>query len=190
MSYSSPVLYKTLIKQFKNVPVIINSSKINIITDINYLLQLEHKYDLFLETNMQRLDLYNVIDELLDIRNEITMQICRLKRKAKLNEYYKLSEREKKKELETTQTNSLILSQEQQEMGYIPFPTKEYKCGCKTRQYQRVTKQSTKRQITVIQKQQYCFKHLHYFKTKQILETELTKINIELTNITRMENEI
>jgi len=188
MQVSSSV--SSLLKRFKNVPLLINPSKIYMITDINYLSQLEKKYDIFLETNIQLLDLYNIIDELLDIRNEITMQICRLKRKAKFNEYYKLSESEKRKESEIIQPNSLTLTQEQKEMGYSPFPTKEYKCGCKTRQYQRITQKQTKRQITVIQKQQYCFKHLHYFKTKQILETELTKINIELLSVTRKENEI
>ena len=184
----SSVSHNTLFKKFKNVPSIINPSRIHIITDINYLSQLENKYDVFLETNMQLLDLYNVIDELLDIRDAITIQICRLKRKTKLNEYYRFEER--KRESETSHSNSLTLSQEQKEMGYSPFPTKEYKCGCKTRQYQRVTQQPTKKQITVIQKQQYCFKHLHYYKTKQILETELTKINTELSSVTKKENEI
>mgnify|MGYP000689706787 CR=1 FL=1 len=43
--------YKTLFKKFKNVPRIIHPSKIDIITDICYLSQLESKYDIFLEKN-------------------------------------------------------------------------------------------------------------------------------------------
>ena len=157
---SSSVSYKTLLKQFKNVPTIINPSKIDIITDIGYLLQLESKYDVFLEKNMQLLDLYNIIDDLLDIRDAITIQICRLKRKRRLSEYYQTSQ-------------SLTAKQ------------KEYKCGCKVKQQQ----EENKKKIIIIQ-HQYCPKHLHYFKTKQILETELTKINQELASITKKENEI
>ena len=162
-SSSSSLSYKTLFKKFKNVPRIINPSKIDIITDIGYLLQLESKYDVFLEKNMQLLDLYNIIDDLLDIRDAITIQICRLKRKRRLSEYYQTSQ-------------SLTTKQ------------KEYKCGCTVQQQQQQEK-NNKKQITIIQ-HQYCPKHLHYFKTKQILETELTKINIELSSIIRKENEV
>ena len=163
---SSSVSYKTLLKQFKNVPAIINPSKIDMITDIGYLSQLESKYDVFLEKNMQLLDLYNIIDDLLDIRDAITIQICRLKRNRKRNDYYQTLQSETVKQTDNT------------------YSLKEYKCGCKVKQ------QNNKKQITVIQKQYYCFKHLHYFKTKQILETELTKINQELSTITKKENEI
>ena len=157
---SSSVSYKTLLKQFKNVPAIINPSKIDMITDIGYLSQLENKYDVFLEKNIQLLDLYNIIDDLLDIRNAITIQICRLKRKRRLSEYYHTSQSHTAKQ-------------------------KEYKCGCKVKQQQ----EENKKKITIIQ-HQYCHKHLHYLKTKQILETELTKINQELASITKKENEI
>ena len=159
-SSSSSSSYKTLFKKFKNVPRSIHPSKIDIITDIGYLSQLESKYDIFLEKNMQLLDLYNIIDELLDIRDAITIQICRLKRKRRLSEYYQTSQ-------------SLTAKQ------------KEYKCGCKVKQQQ----EENKKKITIIQ-HQYCHKHLHYLKTKQILETELTKINIELSSIIRKENEV
>jgi hypothetical protein len=160
MQSSSSLSYKTLFKQFKNVPTIINPSKIDTITDIGYLSQLENKYDVFLEKNMQLLDLYNIIDNLIDIRDAITIQICRLKRKRRLSEYYHTSQSHTAKQ-------------------------KEYKCGCKVKQQQ----EENKKKIIIIQ-HQYCPKHLHYFKTKQILETELTKINQELETITKKENEI
>ena len=112
---------------------------------------------------MQLLDLYNIIDELLDIRDAITIQICRLKRKRRLSEYYQTSQSPTAKQT-------------------------EYKCGC-TVQHQQQQEKNNKKQITIIQ-HQYCPKHLHYFKTKQILETELTKINQELASITKKENEI
>jgi len=113
---------------------------------------------------MQLLDLYNIIDDLLDIRDAITIQICRLKRKRRLSEYYQTSQSPTAKQ-------------------------KEYKCGCKVQQQQEQKQQNNKKQITIIQ-HQYCHKHLHYLKTKQILETELTKINQELASITKKENEI
>ena len=170
---SSSVSYKTLLKQFKNVPAIISPSKIDMITDIVYLSQLESKYDVFLEKNMQLLDLYNIIDDLLDIRDAITIQICRLKRNRKRNDYYQTLQSETVKQPDNT------------------YSLKEYKCGCKVKQHQHQhQQQNNKKQITVIQRQYYCFKHLHYFKTKQILETELTKINQELSTITKKENEI
>ena len=92
--------YKAL-THFKNVPPIVNPSKINIITDISYLLELESKYDIFLEKNIQLLDLYNIIDELLDIRNTITIQISRLKRQHQIREHNKTQEQQMK-------TNALV----------------------------------------------------------------------------------
>ena len=82
----------------------------------------------------------------------------------------------------------LNLTKNQKDQGYILCQNslKEYKCGCKTIQYNK-PKQN---QITVIQKHQYCFKHLHYLKSKCILDEELTKINMELAEITMKENEL
>jgi hypothetical protein len=160
------------LKQFKNVPPIVHPSKINNITDINYLLDLEYKYDNFLEANQQLLDLYNIIDELLDIRNAVTIQISRLERKRQIIEH------NKKQEQEQRQKNK-IEEQRQRQQQREQNSLKEYKCGCKIIQYQKHH-----------QKHHYCFKHLHYLKTKHILDDELTKINIELSSITKKENEL
>jgi|688.fasta_scaffold1088153_1 hypothetical protein len=134
------------------MPPLVNPTKVLLITDLYYLIDLEKKYDDFLETHQQLLDLYNVIDELLDIRDSIAIQVCRLKRKNRLNEYY-------------------------QNMSSY-FMNKEYKCGC-----QVIQRNYHKEHV-------YCPKHLHYFKTKCILDKELTKINQELSSITNIENEI
>ena len=120
------------------MPPLVNPTKVLLITDLYYLIDLEKKYDDFLETHQQLLDLYNVIDELLDIRDSIAIQVCRLKRKNRLNEYY-------------------------QNMSSY-FMNKEYKCGC-----QVIQRKYHKEHV-------YCPKHLHYFKTKCILDEELTKI--------------
>lgn len=194
-SFSNPIRRADLIlKKFNNVPPIIHPSKISNITDINYLLDLEYKYDNFLEANQQLLDLYNIIDELLDIRNAVTMQISCLERKQQIIEYNKKQEQEKKKKIAQEQREKreeeqdLHLTQDQKTQGYIQSQNglKEYKCGCKIIQYQK----QKRKEIAVIQKQHYCFKHLHYLKTKYILDDELTKINIELSSITKKENEL
>lgn len=134
------------------MPPLVSPNKVVLITDLYYLIDLEKKYDDFLETNQQILDLYNVIDELLDIRDSIAIQVCRLKRKNRLNEYY-------------------------QNMSSY-FTKKEYKCGCEV-----IQRNYYKEHV-------YCPKHLHYYKTKCILDNELTKINQELASITNIENEI
>ena len=174
------------LNRFKNAPPIVHPSKINNITDINYLLDLECKYDNFLEANQQLLDLYNIIDEFLDIRNAVTIQISRLERKKQVIEHNKKQEQEQKKK------HSLNLTQDQREQGYSQCQNsvKEYKCGCKIIQYQKQNQKQKQREIPVIQKHHYCFKHLHYLKTKHILDDELTKINIELSSITKKENEL
>ena len=176
--------YKALAK-FKNVPPIINPTNIKTITDINYLSDLENTYNIFLERNLQLLDLHNIIDELLDIRDTISIQICRINRAKKIYEYKKAQEEQNRSIQAHTGLN---LTKNQRNQGYILCQNslKEYKCGCKTIQYQK----PNQKQITIIQKHQYCFKHLHYLKTKCILDEELTKINMELASITRKENEV
>jgi hypothetical protein len=174
------------LNQFKNAPPIVNPSKINNITDINYLLDLEYKYDNFLEANQQLLDLYNIIDELLDIRNAVTIQISRLERKRQIIEHNKKQEQEKKKK----QQEQRQKNREDQGYSQCQNSIKEYKCGCKIIQYQYQYQNQKQREIPIIQKHQYCFKHLHYLKTKHILDDELTKINIELSSITKKENEL
>ena len=173
--------YKSL-AHFKNVPPIINPSKIHIITDTNYLLDLENKYDIFLEKNVQLLDLYNIIDELIDIRNTITLQISRIRRKRQLYNYY------------NKENNNNINNSEQSNYTLKQDSIKMYKCGCKKIIYQRLNYQKQKNlksnQIPVTQSMQYCVKHLNLLETRCILEEELTKINVTLANITNKENEI
>lgn len=174
--------YKSLV-HFKNVPPIINPSNIHIITDTNYLLDLENKYDNFLEKNVDLLDLYNIIDELIDIRNTITLQISRIRRKKQMYNYYYNNEN-------NDENNNLTKSN----YTLTKNSVKEYKCGCKNITYQNIQYQKQKNlksnQIPIIQKQKHCNKHLNMLKTKCILEEELTKINTELANITNKENEV
>ena len=179
--------YKSL-AHFKNVPPIINPSKIHIITDTNYLLDLENKYDSFLEKNVELLDLYNIIDELIDIRNTITLQISRIRRKKQIYNYYN---KENNNNINENNKNNNL---KKNDYTLTQNSLKEYKCGCKNITYQNINYQKQKNiksnQIPVIQKQQYCDKHLNMLETKYILEEELTKIKTELANIKNKENEV
>jgi hypothetical protein len=81
-------LQLSLKKLFNNPPRIIDLKKIEKTTDKYFLSDLESKYDKFIEKNMHLLMLYNLIDDVLDIRDAIILQIGRIKRKERFNEIY------------------------------------------------------------------------------------------------------
>ena len=80
-------LQLSLKKLFKNPPHI-DLKKIEKTTDKYFLSVLESKYDKFIEKNLHLLMLYNLIEDLLDIRDAIILQIGRIKRKERFNEIY------------------------------------------------------------------------------------------------------
>ena len=80
-------LQLSLKKLFKNPPHI-DLKKIEKTTDKYFLSDLESKYDKFIEKNLHLLMLYNLIEDLLDIRDAIILQIGRIKRKERFNEIY------------------------------------------------------------------------------------------------------
>lgn len=69
-------------------PQYISISNIKKIYNINILKELEYQYDMFLEKKCQILQLLNVIDEVLDIRDIISMRINALERQ--MYHYHKL----------------------------------------------------------------------------------------------------
>ena len=81
-------LQLSLKKLFNNPPRIIDLKKIEKTTDKYFLSDLESKYDKFIEKNMHLLMLYDLIDDILDIRDAIILQIGRIKRKERFNEIY------------------------------------------------------------------------------------------------------
>lgn len=81
-------LHINLKKLFQNPPQMIDFKKIEKTTDKHFLQCLEHKYDKFIEKNQHLLMLYNLIEDMLDIRDAILLQIGRLKRKERFNENY------------------------------------------------------------------------------------------------------
>ena len=83
-------LQTNLKKLFQNPPLIIDSKKIDKTTDKYFLQNLELKYDRFIEKNQHLLMLYDLIEELLDVRDAVILQIGRLKRQERFNEMYNL----------------------------------------------------------------------------------------------------
>lgn len=83
-------LHINLKKLFQNPPPIIDSKRIEKTTDKYFLQNLESKFDKFIEKNQHLLMLYDLIEDLLDIRDAIILQIGRLKRQERFNEMYNL----------------------------------------------------------------------------------------------------
>ena len=67
-------------KLFPNSPRILEIEKIHNITDKYFLIDLESKYDKFIVKNQHLLMLYDLIEDLLDIRDAILIRVGRLKR--------------------------------------------------------------------------------------------------------------
>ena len=87
MSNQVQYTMQNLRQLFKNVPSIIDMSRLEKITDRSFLATLEYEYERFLETNLQLLDLYNFIDYLLDIRDAILLKLNRLRREEQIRKY-------------------------------------------------------------------------------------------------------
>jgi len=70
---------------FPNSPRIYEIEKIHKITDKYFLIDLESKYDKFIVNNQQVLMLYNLIEDMLDIRDAILIRVGRLQRQERMN---------------------------------------------------------------------------------------------------------
>ena len=70
---------------FPNSPRIYEIEKIHKITDKYFLIDLESKYDKFIQNNQQVLMLYDLIDDMLDIRDAILIRVGRLQRQERMN---------------------------------------------------------------------------------------------------------
>ena len=71
-----------------NRPPPLSIHMIEKMTNIQYLKQLEKKYDDFLDKNLQILMLYNVIEDYLEIRDALIVRISNLRRENNLSYYY------------------------------------------------------------------------------------------------------
>jgi hypothetical protein len=153
---------------FKNLPTtlpqVLDITKIEKIMDRRFLEMLEYQYDKFLETHLQLLDLYNVIDYLLDVRDAILLKLNRMIREEKIRQHkeenYKQTNKQKKQD--DNQTIKILV---------------EYDCGCQNLIYstQNTTGSSSRH---------HCLTHLTLLKTQSLLECELTKVKDELQDAT------
>ena len=70
----------TLKTLFKNPPPSVNLQSIGSITDKYWLIKTEAKYQAFIVENQQLLMLHDIIEDFLDIRDAMLLQIGRLNR--------------------------------------------------------------------------------------------------------------
>lgn len=70
-----------------NCPPTLSIDKIQKITSIPVLKELEKSYDDFVDKNMQVLLLYNVAEDYLEIRDALTLRISKIRRENNLHFY-------------------------------------------------------------------------------------------------------
>jgi hypothetical protein len=202
-----------IIKKQLTFPPKIDVNKINLMSDLHYLSSLENMYHEFLNKNQHLLSLYNMIDELLDIRDALSIQVSKLKRKEGIDKLYSENKKYDKTnnnlDLNNNNINSydninnalyyqkylpsqLCLSQHEIKIGYklINNEPKEYKCGCQTIRYTKESNSNTNSNSCILKKELYCNHHSSLKRKEKILMTELKLIRKEIINMKRDTNSI
>ena len=155
---------------FKNLPTtlpqVLDITKIDKIMDRRFLEMLEYQYDKFLETHLQILDLYNVIDYLLDVRDAILLKLNRMIREEQIRQYKEENYRQTKKQTNQDDNQSIKI-------------LIEYNCGCQNMIYSTQSASTTGSSS-----RHHCLTHLTLLKTQSLLECELTKVKDELQDAT------
>lgn len=190
-----PITNKTPIQ----LPPKIDIKKIGLMSDVSYLSKLEIMYDEFVDKNQHILSLYNIIDEILDIRDALTIQVSKLKRKETNKHYTNLYS--PKQNTNNENTNELLYQQylpvqlsltfEQIKEGYklvTQNEPKEYKCGCEIIHY--INKNNNKNKDKVLKMAMYCIYHGKLKKKEKMLTTELKIIRKEIMAIKNESNSI
>jgi hypothetical protein len=136
--------------------------------DKSFLSKLEYQYEKFLEANMQILDLHNVIDYLLDVRDAILLKLNRMIREENKRKHYEgvYLKSQKKNPVET----KILI---------------EYKCGCQNLIHYNSSSSTSDSSSS---NRHHCIDHLKLLKRQSILETELAKVKDELQDATARQN--
>ena len=143
-----------------SLPQVLDINKIEKIMDKRFLETLSYQYDKFLEANIQLLDLYNVIDYLLNVRDEILLKLNRMIRQEKIRKHNEELAYEKKKKDEPASSVKILI---------------EYNCGCQNLLFCASTSETLNNSS-----RHHCLTHLTLLKKQTFLECELTKIKDEL----------
>jgi hypothetical protein len=163
------------------LPQVLDITKIDKIMDRRFLEMLEYQYDKFLEANLQILDLYNVIDYLLDVRDAILLKLNRMIREEKIRQHNEDNYRQTKKQNQQDESQSIKI-------------LIEYNCGCQNLIYSNqnsgMTKNFAKQENTNLNgsSRHHCLTHLKLLKTQSMLEIELIKVRDELQDATNRQN--
>jgi len=145
-------IFYPFLNKSQNVPMLppkISIEDILVMPNKRQLIELERKYDKFLNDNQHYLLLLDVLEDYLDIRDALIIQIQRIQRKEKehnsdiiinivdstntnLIHYCEYSN-----DFQSLLPSGLRLSHTQMLSGYVPAPKepKEYKCGCLSIKY-------------------------------------------------------
>jgi hypothetical protein len=194
-------------RSFPNRPPCLTMEKIEKMNNKFQLMDLERNYDDFLEKNQQLLLLYDIIDDYLEIRDAITIKLCRIRRFEKLKKYKNSLAKDsetKDKEIKIVEySNSyyqsllpieLKLKRSQIREGYVAYPNepKEFKCGCTTIKYfvPKTETMCNKKTLPDIKLYSYCLCHDFLKKEEVNLQLDLEKITKELSAIKRQSNSL
>lgn len=175
MSQSQPSIVQLIQSLFNkgvskvSLPQVLDIKKVEKIMDKRFLETLAHQYDKFLEANIQLLDLYNVIDYLLNVRDEILLKLNRMIRLEKVRKHNEELAYGKTKKEESASSVKILI---------------EYNCGCQNLLFCASTSVNTGTNSS----RHHCLTHLSLLKKQIFLESELTKIKDELQATTDKQN--
>jgi len=200
------------LSSFPNRPPYLTMEKIEKMTNKFQLMDLERNYDDFLERNQQLLLLYDIIDDYLEIRDAITIKLCRMRRFEKMKKYKNCQIKDKETKMvdyHNSYYQSLLpielkLTRSQIREGYVAYPNepKEFKCGCTTIKYfvpccKRASAEKScmettgnKKRVPDLKLTAYCTEHTFLKQEEESLQLDLVKIKKELSAIKRQSNSL
>ena len=187
------------LRSFPNRPPYLTMEKIEKMTNKFQLMDLERNYDEFLERNQQLLLLYDTIDDYLEIRDAITIKLCRMRRFEKIKKYKTKDKETKMIDYHNRYYQSLLpielkLTRSQIREGYVAYPNepKEFKCGCTAIKYfvPKTETKCNKKTLPDIKLYSYCICHDFLKKEEVNLQLDLEKIKKELSAIKRQSNSL